>query len=43
MFDDDHGSGRRVENVLEVVTIQIAKTAETACTSNMYLHIIMDA
>ena len=43
--DEDtlHGSGWRVENVSEGVTIQIAKTAETAGTLNMYLYVVMDA
>ena len=43
--DDDqlHGSGRRVENASEGVTIQIAKTAETAGVLNIYLYVVMDA
>ena len=43
--DDDtlHGSGRRVENASEGVTIQITKKAETAGTLNMYLYVVMDA
>ena len=43
--DDDalHGSGRRVENASEGVTIQIAKKAETAGVLNMYLYVVMDA
>lgn len=43
--DDDrlHGSGRRIENASEGVTIQITKTAETAGALNIYLFIIMDA
>lgn len=43
--DDDqlHGSGRRLENTSEGVTIQIAKTAERAGALNIYLYILMDA
>ena len=43
--DDDslHGSGRRIENASEGVTVQITKKAETAGTLNMYLYVIMDA
>ena len=43
--DDDqlHGSGRRVENASEGVTIQITKTAEAAGVLNIYLYVIMDA
>ena len=45
MNDDNqlHGSGRRVENASEGITIQITKTAETAGTLNIYLYVIMDA
>ena len=43
--DDDqlHGTGRRVENASEGVTIQITKTAEAAGVLNIYLYVIMDA
>ena len=43
--DDDwlHGSGRRIENAIEGVTIQLTKTAEAAGALNIYLYIIMDA
>ena len=43
--DDDqlHGSGRRVENASEGVTIQITKKAEAAGTLNFYLFVLMDA
>jgi len=43
--DDDqlHGSGRRIENASEGVTIQITKKAETAHALNIYLFVIMDA
>lgn len=38
-----HGSGRRVENASEGITLQIAKKAETAGVLNIYLYVIMDA
>jgi hypothetical protein len=43
--DDDqlHGSGRRIENASEGVTIQITKATETAGALNMYLYIVQDA
>ena len=43
--DDDqlHGSGRRIENASEGVTIQITKTAETKGALNIYLYVVMDA
>ena len=43
--DDDqlHGSGRRIENASEGVTIQITKQVESAGPLNMYLYVIMDA
>ena len=43
--DDDrlHGSGRRIENASEGVTIQLTKTAEAAGALNIYLYINMDA
>ena len=43
--DDDrlHGSGRRIENASEGVTIQISKKAEVAGQLNIYLYILMDA
>lgn len=43
--DDDrlHGSGRRIENASEGVTIQITKRAEAAGALNIYLYVIMDA
>ena len=42
--DDDwlHGSGHRIENESEGVTIQLTKTAEAAGALNIYLYIIMD-
>ena len=43
--DDDrlHGSGRRIENASEGVTIQISKKAEAAGQLNIYLYILIDA
>ena len=43
--DDDqlHGTGRRVENASEGITIQISKKAEAAGALNVYLFVIMDA
>ena len=43
--DDDqlHGTGRRVENASDGVTIQITKTEEDAGPLNIYLYVIMDA
>lgn len=43
--DDDqlHGTGRRVENASEGLTIQITKMAEAAGVLNIYLYVIMDA
>ena len=42
--DDDqlHGSGSRIENASEGVTIQISKKAEAAGQLNIYLYILMD-
>ena len=42
--DDDqlHGSGQRVENASEGVTIQITKMAEAAGALNLYLYVIQD-
>ena len=43
--DDDqlHGSGRRVENATEGVTVQITKKVEAAGALNAYLYVSMDA
>ena len=43
--DDDrlHGSGRRIENTSEGVTIQLTKEAEAAGALNISLFIIIDA
>ena len=43
--DDEclHGSGRRIENASEGITIQITKKAEAAGALNIYLFVVMDA
>ena len=43
--DDDrlHGSGRRIENASEGVTIQITKQTEAAGALDIYLYVIIDA
>ena len=38
-----HGMGRRIENALEGITIQIEKKAESAGALNAYIYLIMDA
>ena len=38
-----HGMGRRIENALEGITLQIEKTAESAGNLNAYIYFIMDA
>ena len=38
-----HGMGRRIENALEAITLQIEKKAETAGALNAYIYLIMDA
>jgi hypothetical protein len=38
-----HGSGRKIENASEGVTLQLTKTVETAGALNIYLYVIMDA
>ena len=44
MIDENslHGTGRRIENALEVITLQIEKKAETAGALNAYMYLIMD-
>ena len=39
----NHGSGRRIENGSEGITIQLEKDAETAGTLNCYIYVVMDA
>ena len=45
MMDDNelHGTGRRIENALEGITLQIEKKAESAWSLNAYIYLIMDA
>ena len=38
-----HGTGRRIENASEGITLQIEKKAESAGALNAYIHLIMDA
>merc|ERR1711911_492408 len=38
-----HGTGRRIENASEGITLQIEKPAETAASLNAYIYLIMDA
>ena len=45
MIDENslHGTGRRIENALEGITLQIEKKAESAGNLNAYFYLIMDA
>ena len=38
-----HGTGRRIENASEGITLQIEKKEETAGPLNAYIYLIMDA
>ena len=38
-----HGTGRRIENTSEGITLQIEKKAESAGALNAYIDLIMDA
>ena len=38
-----HGTGRRIENALEGITLQIEKKAESAGNLNAYIYLVMDA
>ena len=38
-----HGSGRRVENASEGITLQLDKTAQAAGAINCYIYLLMDA
>ena len=44
-IDDNelHGTGRRIENASEGITLQIEKKAESAGALNAYIYLIMDA
>ena len=37
-----HGSGRRIENASEGITLQLDKTAQTAGTLNCYIYLLTD-
>ena len=45
MIDENflHGTGRRIENASEGITLQIEKKAESAGALNGYIYLIMDA
>ena len=45
MIDENllHGTGRKIENASEGITLQTEKKAESAGNSNAYIYIIMDA
>ena len=45
MIDENslHGIGRKIENALEGITLQIEKKAESAGPLNAYIYLIMDA
>ena len=38
-----HGTGRRIENASEGITLQIEKKEESAGALNVYIYLIMDA
>ena len=38
-----HGTGRRIENASEGITLQIGKKEESAGALNAYIYLIMDA
>ena len=38
-----HGTGRRIENASEGITLQIEKKVESAGALNVYIYLIMDA
>ena len=45
MIDENvlHGTGRRIENALDGITLQIEKKAKTPGALNAYIYLIMDA
>ena len=45
MIDENslHGMGRRIENALEGIILQIEKKAESAGALNAYVYLIMGA
>ena len=40
---EPHGTGRRIENASEGITLQIEKKEESAGALNAYIYLIMDA
>ena len=40
--NEQHGTGRRIENASEGITLQIEKKAESAGALNAYIYLIMD-
>ena len=38
-----HGTGRRIENAPEGITLQIEKKEESAAALNAYIYLTMDA
>ena len=45
MMDENelHGTGRRIENASEGITLQIEKKEESVGALNAYIYLIMDA
>ena len=45
MIDENalHGMGRRIENAMEGITLQIEKKAKSIGSLNAYMYLIMDA
>ena len=45
MIDENtlHGTGRRIENASEGITLQIEKKSQSAGNVNAYIYLIMDA
>ena len=45
MIDENilHGTGRRIENASEGITLQIERKAESAGALSAYIYLIMDA
>ena len=42
-WSNSHGTGRRIENASEGITLQIEKKAESAGDLSAYIYLIMDA
>ena len=45
MIDENelHGTGRRIENASESITLQVEKKEESTRAHNAYIYLIMDA